>query len=85
MAEMQARSWIWEFDHPPAIVWSMMADTARMNEASGLPLQKVQVTNQPDGSVLALGEARIGWVDLKWREIPVNWITGQWFEHNRVF
>jgi class 3 adenylate cyclase len=85
MAEMQARSWTWEFDHPPATVWSMMADTARLNEASGLPLHDIQVTNQPDGSVLTTGEAKIGWVDLKWREVPVNWITDQWFEHNRVF
>jgi class 3 adenylate cyclase len=63
----------------------MMADTARLNEASGLPLHKIIETAQPDGSVVTMGEGRIGVVDLKWREIPVNWIAGEWFEHNRVF
>jgi class 3 adenylate cyclase len=85
MAETQVRSWIWEFDHPPAVIWPLMADTARLNEASGMPLHKIAETTQADGSVLATGEAKIGWVDLKWREIPVNWVTNQWFEHNRVF
>ncbi len=85
MAEMQSRSWNWELDHPPAVVWGLMADTARLNEASGLPLHKITEIAQPDGSVLTTGEAKIGWVDLKWREIPVNWVADQWFEHNRVF
>jgi class 3 adenylate cyclase len=85
MAEPQVRSWSWELDHPPSVVWSLMADTARLNEASGLPLHKIIETPQGDGSVLTEGEAKIGWVDLRWREIPVNWVVNQWFEHDRVF
>jgi class 3 adenylate cyclase len=85
MSDEQARTWSWELDHPPAVVWSLMADTARLNEASGLPLHKIIETARPDGSVLTMGEAKIGWVNLRWREIPVNWIAGQWFEHDRVF
>lgn len=85
MAEPQVRSWSWELDHPPSVVWSLMADTARLNEASGLPLHKIVETPRPDGSVLTEGEAKIGWVELRWREIPVNWVANQWFEHDRVF
>ena len=85
MTEQQARTWIWELDHPPAVIWPLMADTARLNEASGLPLHKIIETPRADGSVLTRGEARIGWFNLRWREIPVNWITEQWFEHDRVF
>ncbi|HVJ40324.1 MAG TPA: adenylate/guanylate cyclase domain-containing protein [Dongiaceae bacterium] len=85
MAEAQRRSWSWECDHPPAVIWPLMADTARVNEASGLPLHKITETPQADGSVLTTGEVKIRWVDLKWRELPVNWIAEQWFEHNRVF
>lgn len=85
MAEAQTRSWSWEFDHPPAVVWSIMADTARVNEATGLPLHKITETPQADGSVVTTGEARMRWCNLKWREMPVNWIAGQWLEHNRVF
>jgi class 3 adenylate cyclase len=85
MAQAQTRSWSWDLDHSPAVIWPLMADTARLNEASGLPLHQISEAPQPDGSVLTTGTARIGWVDLKWREIPVNWITGQWLEHDRVF
>lgn len=85
MVQAQTRSWTWDFDRPPAVIWPLMADTARLNEASGLPLHQISETPQPDGSVLATGTARMGWVDLKWREIPVNWVTGQWLEHDRVF
>lgn len=85
MAEAPRRSWVWEFDHPPATVWPLMADTARLNEASGLPLHTIIETPQPDGSVLTTGEGRIGPVRLAWREIPVTWIAGEWFEHSRVF
>lgn len=81
----QTRDWTWEFDHPPQVVWSMMADTARFNEATGLPRHKIIETPQPDGSVLTIGETKMGWVDLRWREVPVNWVTGQWFEHDRIF
>jgi len=85
MAEAQTRGWSFEFDHPPDVVWSMMADTARFNEASGLPLHKIVDHPQPDGTVVTTGEGKVGWVGLKWREIPVNWVTGQWLEHDRVF
>ncbi|MDY0882428.1 adenylate/guanylate cyclase domain-containing protein [Dongia soli] len=85
MAEQQSRTWITEFDHPPEVIWSLMADTARFNEASGLPIHIVSETVQPDGSVLAIARAKIGPVKLEWREIPANWISGQWLEHNRLF
>lgn len=85
MPKRHSRSWIWEFDHPPEAIWPLMADTARFNEASGLPIHIVSETPQPDGSVLAMATARIGPLKLEWREIPANWITGQWLEHNRVF
>jgi class 3 adenylate cyclase len=85
MPEQQSRTWIAEFDHPPEVIWSLMADTARFNEASGLPIHIVSETPQPDGSVLAIAKAKIGPVRLEWREIPANWISGQWLEHNRLF
>lgn len=85
MSEQQSRTWIAEFDHSPEVIWSLMADTARLNEASGLPIHIVSETPQPDGTVLAIARAKVGPVNLEWREIPANWITGQWLEHDRLF
>ena len=63
----------------------MLADTARFNEAAGLPKQDIVETPQPDGSVLYEASARQGPFKLAWREAPVNWVANQWFEHCRYF
>lgn len=79
------REWIWQFDTPPETVWPVLADTARFNEAAGLPKQEIVETPQPDGSVLFEATAQQGLVKLAWREAPVNWVSNQWFEHCRHF
>ena len=37
----------WEFEHSPAEVWPLLADTARFNEAAGLPKHPVRREPQP--------------------------------------
>lgn len=75
----------WEFAHPPSAVWPLLADTARFNEAAGLPKHPVRREEQPDGSVRFFAEARIGPFELAWEEIPVEWVTDRWFRHERRF
>jgi len=75
----------WEFDHPPSAVWPLLADTARFNEAAGLPKHPVRREPQPDGSVRYFAEARIGPFALAWEEIPVEWVSDRWFRHERRF
>ncbi len=79
------REWIWQFDGPPETVWPILADTARFNEAAGIPKQDIVETPQPGGSVLYEASARQGPLKLAWREAPVNWVANQWFEHCRYF
>lgn len=75
----------WEFDHPPHVVWPVLADTARFNEASGLPKHPVRREEQPDGTVRFFAEARMGPFQLAWEDIPVEWVTDRWFRHERRF
>jgi class 3 adenylate cyclase len=82
---MAERSWTWRFDAPPEAVWTAMADTARFNEAAGLPRHTIVETPRPDGSVEYIGKARQGPFALVWREHPVNWVHARWFEHRRSF
>ena len=84
-ASAQQRTWGWDFQAPVAEVWAHMADTARFNEAAGLPRQVIVETPQPDGSVLYDAKAKIGPFRLFWREVPVNWVAPHWLEHRRVF
>lgn len=85
MAKTEKRSWTWHVDGPAEAIWSVLADTARLNEASGIPRHQIEEIPQEDGSVLYLGRAKIGPLNLAWREKPVNWVFGQWFEHCRYF
>src|SRR5262249_44962661 len=59
--------------------------TARLNEAAKVPRHQIEEVPQPDGSVLYLGHFRLGPLAVAWREKPVNWVYGQWFEHCRYF
>lgn len=62
-----------------------MSDTARFNEAAGLPKHEIEEVEQPGGAMLYLAAGRQGPFRLAWREHPVNWVAGQWLEHCRVF
>lgn len=85
MARLQSRTFVWRFDSPPEAVWPALADTARANEAAGLPKHTIVETVRPDGSVRITAHARKGPVRLDWEEVPVEWIHAQWFRHERVF
>ena len=85
MGKPITRSWVWHVERPPAEIWPLLADTARVNEVSKLPRQQIEETPQPDGSVRYVARARKGPVKLEWREKPVNWVADQWFEHCRYF
>lgn len=79
------QQWVWPFAYPPEDMWPHLSDTARFNEAAGLPKHDIVETPQPDGSVLFEGHGKQGGMTLAWREEPVNWVKNQWFEHRRHF
>ncbi len=85
MAKPHSRSWVWNFDSPPALIWPLLADTARFNEAADLPNHEIEERPRPDGSVQYLARTRKGPFQLEWEERPVNWVANQWFEHCRDF
>ncbi len=85
MARTRSRTFVWRFDQPPEKLWPALADTARFNEAAGLPRHDIENVPQPDGSVRYFAAARKGPFRLAWEEIPVEWVQGRWFRHLRVF
>jgi class 3 adenylate cyclase len=80
-----SQSWEWRFEHPPAAMWPLLADTARSNEAAKLPKHQITEIPTPDGSVQYFAVARIGPFNVKWQEKPCNWVSEQWLEHTRYF
>ncbi len=85
MARLYTRTIEWRFDRPPEAIWPALADTARFNEAAGLPKHGIEQVGQPDGSVRFFARAHKGPFELAWEEIPVEWVDAQWFRHLRIF
>lgn len=81
----KSKTWVWHFDKPVQVIWPVLSDTARFNEAAGLPRHDIIETPRADGSVEYLARARLGPFRLEWEEQPVNWVDRQWFEHCRIF
>lgn len=79
------KTYVWNFTEPPEAIWPAMADTARFNEAAGLPKHVIEEVPQDDGSVRFFSTARKGPFQMDWEEIPVEWVDGQWFRHDRIF
>ncbi len=78
-------TWTWHFDPPPAAMWPLVADTARFNEAAGLPRYTVSEIPAADGTVAFEGKAKIGPFAVSWREVPVEMVQGHWFRQTRLF
>ena len=82
---MAKREWVWHFDAPPDRVWAAVADTARFNEAAGFPKHVIEERADPEGFVTYIAHARLGPFRIEWEDVPVEWIAGRFFRHDRVF
>ena len=61
---MYSRTFELRFAEPPEALWPALADTARWNEAAGLPKHQIEEVRQPDGSNRFFATARRGSFDL---------------------
>jgi class 3 adenylate cyclase len=73
---------LWTFDIPlPADeVWSIVADSSRMNRALGLPAMKFE-----DRGDVRWGTSRTGGLRHVWIEVPWSWVAGQWLSSVRLY
>ena len=85
MPQIARRLWTWRFDAPCERVWPALADTARFNEAAGFPKHVIDELPQADGTVIFVGRARFGPFEIRWRDLPVDWVTNRRFRHAREF
>src|SRR5262245_64742581 len=85
MGRMQRGNWVWHFAESAEALWPALADTARFNEAAGLPKYLVEEQLQADGTVFYIGRTKIGPFPMIWRDVPVDWVRPQHFRHARFF
>jgi class 3 adenylate cyclase len=82
---LQRQSWQWHLTQPPAVLWPVISDTARFNEAAKLPKYQVEDILQADGRVLRLARANVAGLTLEWEELPYEWVRGRSFRQTRIF
>ena len=82
---MIERGWEWRFAASPEELWPVLADTARFNNAIGLPRYAVEETSRADGSVRRTGSARRFGLELSWEEGVPEWVAPRRFAHERRF
>lgn len=61
-----------------------MADTARANEAAGLPRQRVETRIGEDNAIAFTAFARFKGFEVSWDDLPCNWVKERWFQHRRL-
>lgn len=74
-----------EFAHPVDKLWTVVSDTPRWNEATGVPKYVAREEKQPDGSIKVFGELAKAGFRIEWEELPATWIENHWFEQVREF
>lgn len=82
---MVERVWEWRFAASPETLWPILADTARFNEAIGLPRYAIDEVPQPDGSVRRTGSVHRFGLTLSWEEGIPEWVAPRRFAHERRF
>jgi class 3 adenylate cyclase len=85
MQGVKRLTWEWRFDQPPEKVWPIFSDTARFNEAAGLPKYQVQEIPQANGSILRLASAKVAGISFEWDDRPYEWVQNLSFSQTRIF
>ncbi len=81
MSKARSVTFGWQFAVPVDRIWSVLADTARFNEAAGFPGHEIEEIPQPDGSVNFVAHAKLGPLTMTWDDEPQNWVANRWFRH----
>ena len=85
MPPLLRRTGSWTFDLPLSVLWPVLVDTNRFNEAMGLPPYLLEETPQPNGTVLRRGRGKAAGFTLEWEEKPYEWVLGRHFNVSRGF
>ena len=67
----------WELESEPSLLWPLVSNTERLNEAIGLPPVDYRTENDPQLGIRKFGTFTLSGVKVSWEEHPFEWIEGQ--------
>ena len=74
-----------KFPSAPAAVWSCLSKTDWLNRALGLPPVNYQTEARPEGGSWITAQAKLPLGQLRWRELPFEWLEPRFYSVRRLF
>jgi class 3 adenylate cyclase len=70
---------------PREEVWPVLSKTDWINRAMGLPAVAYQITPRAEGGGAVIARARLLGAELRWQEIPFEWLEPEFYRVHRLF
>ena len=74
-----------EFAFPPEALWPILSKTDWLNRSFGLPPVDYEVTPRDEGESTVIGKTRVFGRELRWRELPFEWLEPEYYRVRRIF
>ena len=79
------KSWTWHLKAPRDVLWPLISNTERMNEALRLPRYRLRETIGDDGLRRRFGEYDDQGTLVRWEEPPFEWVRDHWWRWDRHY
>ena len=70
---------------PRAELWPILSKTDWLNRSLGLPPVKYEIKPLPEGGTEVRAGARLLGQEMRWREMPFEWVEGEFYSVHRLF
>ncbi len=70
---------------PRETVWPALSKTDWLNRSLGLPPVSYEIEPRVEGGSNAMARARILGMELRWRELPFEWLEPEFYRVRRIF
>ena len=77
--------WNHHFSSRPEVIWPLVSDMQRMEEAVGMPAVEFSSVPTATGETRLHGETRQLGMRLKWHEKPFEWVAPHYYRIERVY
>ena len=70
---------------PREAIWPVLSKTDWLNRSLGLPAVKYDIEPRAEGGSVTKARARIVGMEMRWRELPFEWLEPEFYRVHRIF
>lgn len=79
------KTYEWDLNAAPAALWPILSDTARLNEALGMPLYRIEETFDRESIRRRYGVVAEEGGQTRWEEPQFEWVENGWWRWRRFY